>query len=333
MKVLCRPWLTAAVLAATSLSATGLATTAAEAQRLRFTTSQVNPNEPIVVAMKTFADRVKDRTGGALEIEVLTGDQLGPQKKVNEMVLSGAAIMSATDYGQLSTFVPDVSIIAGPYVFRDVAAADTFFDSDVFRGMTDQLEARGLKVIMPDGLFGLRHVIGPKPYRSPADMAGVTIRVPNSPVMLATFSAFGARPTELPWGDVYNALQSNVVDAAEAPFGSIAGAKIQETRKVISKTGHQMMFTAWITSKAVFDRLDPAQQAILLEEGARIAGELTQMTLDTDDKYAAELKAQGVEIVEDVDVGAFKAAAKGAFDKVPGLTPGMVDKVRAVVPE
>lgn len=320
----------AAVIAA---AATFGISTAADAQKLRFTTSQVNPNEPIVVAMKTFADRVSERTGGELQIEVLTGDQLGPQKKVNEMVLSGAAIMSATDYGQLSTFVPDLAVVAGPYIFRDVAAAEQFFASDVFGGMTEQLAAKGLTVIMPDGLFGLRHVIGDKPYRSPADMAGTTIRVPNSPVMLATFEAFGARPTELPWGDVYNALQSNVVDAAEAPFGSIAGAKIQETRKVISKTGHQMMFTAWVTSTRVFEALDPETQRILLEEGERIASELTAMTVETDERYASELRAQGVEIVEDVDVAAFHQAAAGAFDAVPGLTPGIVEQVRATLPQ
>jgi tripartite ATP-independent transporter DctP family solute receptor len=321
------------VAAAVAISTTFGMSTAAEAQKLRFTTSQVNPDEPIVLAMRTFAERVAERSGGELQIEVLTGDQLGPQKKVNEMVLSGASIMSATDYGQLSTFVPDVAVIAGPYVFRDVASAEQFFDSDVYRAMSDQLEAKGLKVIMPDGLFGLRHVIGSKPYRSPADMAGATIRVPTSPVMLATFEAFGARPTELPWGDVYNALQTNVVDAAEAPFGSIAGAKIQETRKVISKTGHQMMFTAWVTSTRVFDELDPETQQILMEEGKKIAAELTAMTQETDERYASELRAQGVEIIEDVDVAAFQQAAAGAFDAVPGLTPGIVEKVRATLPQ
>ncbi|WP_134680544.1 TRAP transporter substrate-binding protein DctP [Paracoccus ravus] len=303
----------------------------AETQKLRFTTSQVNPSEPIVVAMKGFAERVGARSDGRLQLEILTGDQLGPQKKVNEMVASGAKMISATDYGQLSIFAPDVGVIAGPYVFADLAAADKLFASDVFKGLEAQLEAKGFKVVMPSGLFGLRHVIGSQAYRSPAEMEGVTIRVPSSPMMVSTFTAFGARPTELPWGDVYNALQTNVVDAAEAPFGSIAGSKLQETRKVISRTGHQMMFTAWVTSKSYFDGLDPDLQQILLEEGQKTAKELTALTLETDQRYADELKAQGVEIVEDVDVAAFQAAAKGAFDAVPGLTPGIVDQVRAVV--
>jgi tripartite ATP-independent transporter DctP family solute receptor len=303
----------------------------AQEYSLRFATSQVNPNEPIVRAMNLFAERVKERSQGRIAIQVFTGDQLGPQKKVNEMVLSGASLMSATDYGQLSNFEPDFGVFAGPYIYPNVEASSKLFASDVYKELADKLGARGIKIIMPNGLFGLRHVIASKPVRTPADLAGVTIRVPASPIMLATFTQFGARPTELPWGDVYNALQTNVVDAAEGPFGSIAGSKLNEVRKVISKTGHQMMFTAWVTSTAFFDSLPQDLQAILSEEGLKIAPELTAMTLETDSTYAEDLKKAGVEIVEDVDVSAFQKAASTAFDAVPDLTPGIVDRIRATM--
>jgi tripartite ATP-independent transporter DctP family solute receptor len=319
--------LTVAAILAMTLPVSG----SAETQVLRFTTSQVNPSEPIVLAMSTFAERIKERTAGKVELEVLTGDQLGPQKKVNEMVASGATIMSVTDYGSLSLFAPDVGVIAGPYVFPSVEKAEAFFETDVYKELEAQLEAKGFKVVMPAGLFGLRHVIGNKPVRTPADLEGVTIRVPASPVMVATFSAFGARPTELPWGEVYNALETNVVDAAEAPFGSVVGAKLQETRKVISRTSHQMMFTAWVTSKSAFDAMDPEVQKILLEEGRKIGAELTRMTLDTDEKFAEQLRGEGVEIISDVDLPAFQQAAASAFDAVPGLSEGIVDKVRAAI--
>lgn len=306
---------------------------AAQEYRLRFTTSQVNPNEPIIRAMKLYAERVGERSNGRIAIQVLTGDQLGAQKKVNEMILSGASLMSATDYGQLSNFVPDLGVIAGPYIFPTVESSDKLFASDVYKEMSAKLEERGIKILMPNGLFGLRHVIAGKPVRSPADMDGVTVRVPASPIMVATFTKFGARPTELPWGDVYNALQTNVVDAAEGPFGSIAGAKLNEVRNVISKTGHQMMFTAWTTSTQFFNSLDPELQTVLLEEGARIAPELTKMTLETDQEYADQLAKAGVEIVTDVDVPAFQAAATDAFSAVPDLSPGVVERVRAAVAE
>ncbi|EWY38642.1 C4-dicarboxylate ABC transporter [Skermanella stibiiresistens SB22] len=299
----------------------------AQEYRLKFATSQSNPKEPIVRAMKLYADRVKERSDGRVSISILTGDQLGPQKKVNEMVLSGARILNATDYGQLSQFVADMGIVAGPYIYPDLKASDRLFSSDVYAELSKKLEDQGIKILMPNGLFGYRHVLANKPVRTPADLQGVTIRVPPAPIMLETFAAFGARPTELPWSDVYNALQTGVVDAAEAPFGAIASSKLQETRKVISKTNHQIMFTAWVTSTAFFNSLEPDLQAILMEEGKKVAADLTAMTLETEDQYAADLKKAGVEIVEDVDVEAFAKASRGAYDRVPNLSPGIHERV------
>lgn len=321
--------ITAALTAALALCGAA----SAQEYSLRFSTSQVNPDEPIVRAMNTFAQRVQERSGGRIAITVMTGDQLGPQKKVNEMVMSGASLLSATDYGQLGQFVPDLSILAGPYVYPSLEASNRLFASDVYKELAGKLEAQGIKILMPNGLFGYRHVIGSKPVRKPADLEGVTIRVPSSPIMLATFRAFGARPTELPWGDVYNALQTGVVDAAEAPFGSIVGSKLNEVRKVISKTEHQVMFTAWVTSTTFFNSLPEDLQTVLIEEGEKIAGELTQMTLDTDADYAKQLADAGVEIIEDVDVPAFMEASRAAYDSVPNLTPGMYDRVQKAMAE
>lgn len=103
---------------------------------------------------------------------------------------------------------------------------------------------------------------------------------------------------------------------------------MNETRKVISKTGHQIMFTAWVASSQFFNGLPEDLQKILLEEGRAIASELTQMTLETDDAYAKQLSASGVEIVTDVDIPAFIEASRAAYDKVPNITPGIYEQVQ-----
>ena len=108
--------------------------------------------------MNTYAERVKERSDGRIAITVMTGDQLGPQKKVNEMVMSGASLLSATDYGQLGQFLPDLSVLAGPYVYPSIEASDRLFASDVFKELSGKLEAQGIKILMPNGLFGRRTV-------------------------------------------------------------------------------------------------------------------------------------------------------------------------------
>ncbi len=307
-----------------------LAATAVQAEtiQLRFATSVADTKEPSYIAMEAFAKRVEERSNGQIHIDIFLGEQLGAQKKVNEMVKGGAAMMSMTDYGQLGQFSADMGLVAGPYIFGGMEDAERLFASDVFAEMSDKLAADGIKIIMPNGLFGYRHLLADKPVRTPADLAGMTVRVPPSPIMLAAFRALGARPTEIPWGDVYNALQSNVVNAAEAPYASVYGSKLNEVRKVMSQTSHQIMFTAWVTSTSFFDGLDPALQTILLEEGERAAAELTAATLASDASFEQLLVDGGVEIVKDVDIPAFQALTHEAYDAVPNLTPGILDRMR-----
>lgn len=93
------------------------------------------------------------------------------------------------------------------------------------------------------------------------------------------------------------------------------------------------MFTAWVASSQFFNSLPEDLQTILLEEGQTIAKELTQMTLETDDAYAKQLAASGVEIVTDVDIPSFIEASRAAYDKVPNITPGIYDQVQKAMAE
>lgn len=319
------------MLAAAAVTVATVTAAGAQDYRLRFATSVANTQEASFKEMEAFASRVKERSKGRLELQLFPAEQLGAQKKVNEMISSGANVMNMTDYGQMGQFVPDAGILAGPYIFGSMAEADKLFASPVFKEVTDRLEQKGIKVIMPNGLFGARHMLADKPIRKPDDLKGMTMRVPPSPIMVETFKSFGARPTEIPWSEVYNALSSNVANGAEAPFGAIWGSKLQEVRKVVSKTNHQIMFTTWVTSKNFFDGLPADLQAILIEEGRKSAAALTKATLDQDDQFAAQLQKSGVTIVSDVDVPAFQKASAGVYQSLPNLSPGFVDRARAAM--
>lgn len=319
------------LLSAIGISVALVGGAAAQDFKLRFATSVANTEEASYKEMQALAARVKERSKGRLEMQLFPAEQLGAQKKVNEMISSGANIMNMTDYGQLGQFVPDAGVLAGPYIFGSLEEAEKLFASPVFKDVSDKLQQKGIKIIMANGLFGARHMLADKPIRKPDDLKGLTVRVPPSPIMVETFKDFGARPTEIPWGEVYNALQSNVVNAAEAPFGAIWGSKLQEVRKVVSKTNHQLMFTAWVTSTGFFDKLPPDLQAILIEEGKVSAKNLTKATLEQDDQFAKLLEKAGVTLVTDINVAAFQKASAGVYEKLPNLTPGFVAKARAAM--
>jgi len=318
---------TAVALALALGLAAGIATPAAaqEQIRIRFAHS-LSATEPAHQAAEFFAKNVAARTNGRVQIQVFPGEQLGPGKEVNEMIRQGANVMNITDPGYLSDFVPDIGVLNGPYLIKDPKDYEKLLASDWYKGVEKRLEQAGFKLIMANGFFGQRHLIADKPVRSPADMAGMTVRVPPNTMWIETFKAMGARPTTVQWSEVYNALQQNVVQAAEAPLGSLWGSKLHETRKVISTTGHFTAFVMWPMNAGYFNRLPADVQRVLLEEGKKAGDEMTRLTLALHDDYVQKFKAAGVTFV-DVDNAAFQKITAPVYKAFPKWTPGLHETV------
>jgi len=313
-------------LAALALAAA--ATASAQEIKIRFAHS-LSPTEPAHLAAEYFAKNVAARTNGRVQITVFPAEQLGPGKDVNEMIRQGANVMNITDPGYLSDFVPDVGVLNGPYLIKTPQEYEKLLASDWFKGIDKKLEAAGFKLIMANGFFGQRHLISDKPVKKPEDMAGMTVRVPPNTMWIETFKSMGARPTTVQWAEVYNALQQHVVEGAEAPLGSLWGSKLQETRKVISLTGHFTAFVMWPINATFFNKLPKDVQQVLMEEGQKAGAEMTRLTLASQDEYLAKFKAAGVTIVSDVDVPAFQKSTASVYKAFPKWTPGLRETVLA----
>ena len=288
----------------------------------------LSTTEPAHLAAEFFAKNVAARTNTRVQIQVFPSEQLGSGKEVNEMIRQGANVMNITDPGYLSDFVPDIGVLNGPYLIKDPNDYAKLLASDWYKGVEKKLEAAGFKLVMANGFFGQRHLIADKPVKTPADMAGMTVRVPPNTMWIETFKAMGARPTTVQWSEVYNALQQNVVAAAEAPLGSLWGSKLHETRKVISMTGHFTAFVMWPINAGYFAKLPPDVQKVLLEEGKKAGDEMTRLTLELQKDYVAKFKAAGVTFVE-VDTPAFQKSTASVYGAFPKWTPGLHDAVMA----
>ena len=179
--------------------------------------------------------------------------------------------------------------------------------------MDAALQKAGFRMVMMGAYFGARHMIADKPIRRPADMAGMTVRVPPNQMWIETFRRSGARPTTVQWSKIYNALQQNVVQAAEAPYGSLWGARLQEVRKTISTTGHFQALLGWPINAGYFNRLPADVRAVLLEEGGRAQHEMTRLTKEQEAGFVDRFKGAGVEIVTDLDIPAFREASAATY--------------------
>jgi len=303
---------------------------AAQEIKIRFAHS-LSATEPAHLAAEYFAKNVAQRTNNKVQIQVFPGEQLGSGKEVNEMIRQGANVMNITDPGYLQDFVPDVGVLNGPYIVKDPKEFDKLLASDWYKSIDQKLQQAGFRLIMAGGFFGRRHVIADKPIRTPQDIQGLTVRVPPNTMWIETFKAMGARPTTVQWSEVYNALQQNVVAAAEAPLGSLWGSKLQETRKVISMTGHFTAIVTWPINNNYFNKLPKDVQQILLEEGAKAKTEMTRLTMELDKDYMAKFKQAGVTFVEDVDLAAFQKATAPVYNAFPKWTPGLHQTVTKIL--
>lgn len=314
---------------ATALSAPVVARAQSQI-RIRLAHS-LSTTEPAHLAAEYFARNMAERSNGRVQIQVFPGEQLGSGRDVNEMIRQGANVMNITDPGYLSDFVPDIGILNGPYLVDDFEQYGKLLDSNWYRDVDRRLQQAGLRMVMQGGYFGARHMIAERPIHKPADMAGMTVRVPPNQMWIETFRSLGARPTTVQWSEIYNALQQNVVQAAEAPYGSLWGSRLQEVRKVISTTGHFQAMTGWPINNGYFNRLPSEIRDMLLQEGDRARQEMTRLTRAQEEDYVRRFREAGVQVMTEVDIPAFREASLATYRAFPRWTPGLHDTVRRIL--
>ena len=291
----------------------------------------LSPGEPTNEAAAFFAEEVAKRTDGRVEIQVFPAQQLGSEKDVNQMMRQGAPMISVTSSGYLSDFVPDIGVLEGPYLLDEPEQFNKLVESEWFGGIQSAFDEVGITFLVDNALFGGRNILANEPVRSPADIEGMTVRVPPNTVFIETFEAMGARPTTVEWAEVYSALQQNVVEAAEAPLGSLWGSKLYETRDTISMTNHFTAFTFWVINADYFASLPEDIQEVMLEVGAEAGALCTELTLERDEAYKAQFRDAGITIVEDVDIAAFREQTAGVYDAFPDWTPGLYTTIRGIL--
>lgn len=205
-----------------------------------------------------FAKKVAERTGGKVQIDVFPADQLGKQLESVEGVMVGTHDMVLASDTVLSNWVPNMGILNLPFLFNDLSDVRKVLDGPIGARLAKELEPHGAVVI---GWWenGMRHVTNNKrPIKTPDDLKGMKIRVPEGEVFVETFKALGAGPTVVSFGELYSALQLGTVDGQENPPAHILTQKFYEVQKYASRTGHIHMSSPLIMNKALLDEIGRA---------------------------------------------------------------------------
>ena len=305
------------------------AATPALAQTYELNVSMVQSGEdPMMVGLEHVKARVEERTNGDLTINIFPSSQLGDTKDVMEQALAGANSAANTDAAYLAEYVPEIGIFGAPYVFDNYQQAAEFSETELFAGWTGQMRAEsGLVVLSFNWYQGARHLLTKVEVNEPADLAGMRIRAPQAPVWTETVAGMGGTPTPLAWGELYPALQSGVVDGAEAHIAGIYGSRLHEVVPFVELTGHIELITAFVAGDTWFSALPEEYQAILFEEfragGAVASDALIAAEAEIRSKIESETGTKFVEV--DRSLFSDAIAEHGAYEKV-----GLQDTYTAV---
>jgi TRAP-type C4-dicarboxylate transport system substrate-binding protein len=269
-----------------------------------------------------WAERVAERSGGRLQIEVFPNAQLGVEADVLEQMRRGSSVGWQTDPARLGQYVPEFAVLYGAYLLSGFEDFERLVGSPTIEGWSQRLEEEfGLKVVSYAYAQGFRNVMANRVARSPQEMRGVRIRTAPAPAWLATVNSLGAVATGLPYGELYNGIQTGIVDGAELPVSAARALSVFEVANYIIETRHIYQMNVQVVSAEWFNSLPEDLQQILVEECNRAGLEATRAL----EAKAAEdmqfLIDNGMELIswEEIDNAAFVASGQQAYETL-GVT-------------
>ncbi len=288
------------------------------------------PSEPVGKLGEKWKELAEERSEGRIQINLYPSSQLGPEADVIEQAQQGNNVVVLAGYDFLMDYVPDIGILTAPYLVENFDELIYLTKTEWFDGVHDDLRAQGIEVVTARTVYGARHLITNEPVFSPDDLNGMSIRVPNNQMSIATFDAMGAAATPMPLGDLYPSLQQGLVDGAENPLPVLQGVQAHEVSKHLSLTEHQRFLVAFVSGTSFIETL-PGDILQILRETGDEASEYARGILEEEDQAILEqFKAAGVEVYE-VDIEPFRESVQSVYEQFPNWTPGLYDEIKSLL--
>ncbi|MBL8317787.1 MAG: TRAP transporter substrate-binding protein [Burkholderiaceae bacterium] len=287
----------------------------AQAQTTKLTLGHgAAPGNPRHEAAVKFADVVKAKSNGRIEVQVAPSAQLGDDAAMVTALRTGALDLSANSQGAVANAVPEYAAFGMPFLFSSLPQAWKLLDGPLGKELADKSAEKGLVVL---GYWdnGIRHMSNSKkPLLKPEDLKGMKMRTPPDAVTVDIMQSLGAEAQQIKFAELYVALQQGVVDGQENPLMNIHASKLYEVQKFISLTGHKYEMTPFLMSKRSWDKLSEADRKAVQEAATEATALQRKLSQESDDKLIADLKSKGVR-VDTVDKVAFEKGTAAVDDK------------------
>nr|WP_277905330.1 TRAP transporter substrate-binding protein [Pararhodospirillum photometricum] len=253
----------------------------------------VAPNTPKGKGAEKFKELAESYTAGAVKVEIYPNSQLYKDKEEMEALQLGAVQMLAPSLAKFGPLgVQQFELFDLPYLMKDYDDLRKITDGEVGKGLLARLEPKGIK-----GLAywdnGFKVMSANSPLHTPDDFLGLKMRIQSSKILEAQMQALGAVPQVMAFSEVYQALQTGVVDGTENPPSNMFTQKMHEVQKHATVSNHGYLGYAVIVNKAFWDGLDPAIRGKLEQAMTEATVYANSIAKEENESSLAAMKAAG----------------------------------------
>lgn len=268
-------------------------------------------------AAEKFKEEVEANSDGRIEVRLYPSEQLGSEMDVINSIQLGTADMTITGES-LQNWAPKAAMMAVPYAFRDSEHLHAAVNGEIGAEIEEQITERTNLVPLAWFERGPRELTSNRPIRTPDDLDGLRLRVPNVPLFVDTWQAMGARPTPMAFSEVFTALQQNTLEGQENPLSLIESASFNEVQDYVNMTGHVRSWIYVVIGRNQLEKMPDDLQQVVRDAAQTMQAFEADLFIEDQARLEKSLQERGMEFIE-VDLNAFAEAARPAV--LDALTP------------
>jgi tripartite ATP-independent transporter DctP family solute receptor len=253
-------------------------------------------SHPVHQAMVFLGKRLEEKSGGKIKVKVYPNQQLGTERELLELLQIGSVGMTKVSAASLEAFSREISVLGLPYLFRDDAHITQVLEGEIGKELLLSTEKYWLRGLCFYDAGKRSFYSKTKPIATPADLAGLKVRVQESKMAINMVRGMGGSPTPVSYGELYTALQQGIVDAAENNPPSFYNSRHYEVCKYYSIDEHTAIPDVVLVSTKVWSELSPEEQVWLQEAADESAAYQTKLWKEAVEEALREVQKAGVDI-------------------------------------
>ena len=321
--------------AAAAIGATGLGfgTRAFAQSKMVLKAADVHPlGYPTVEAVQRIGKKLEQATNGRLSVQMFPSMQLGGEKEMIEQAQVGALQFARISVGPVGTIVDELNVFNMPFVFRNEDHMRKVIDGEIGKELLAKVSANPRTNLIALNWMdaGSRNVYTHKAIRTPEDLKGLKIRMMGNPIFVDTMNAMGGNGIAMGFDQLYNAMQTKVVDGAENNPPTFVAQNHFQVTKFFSMTEHLIIPEILVFSRRSWEALSKDDQALIQKFATESQQEQRKLWDERTKEALEKMKGSGIVIVTDVDKKAFQASVKPVWEKYGAKYAELIKRINAV---